>query len=153
MLIIKANMSFWPGDEHFAHYPSQVWFNIILTICLRVEKILVWIKFFLLLLLQYKQWKDILSFYRSPDQWDAIDFQIHMNTPLEKLTMLKERLQKYIEGLPQIWYPDFRMACKDIEDSTKMKMGIWPRHRLNFQANFSYPLTNLLLTLIQIYQH
>ena len=97
--------------------------------------------------------KPIANFYRSPDQWDAIDFQIHMNTPLEKLTMLKERLQKYIEGLPQIWYPDFRMACKDIEDSTKMKMGIWPRHRLNFQANFSYPLTNLLLTLIQIYQH
>ncbi|MCO5566689.1 hypothetical protein L7F22_020367 [Adiantum nelumboides] len=77
--------------------------------------------------------KPISNYYRSPDMWDSIEFQIHMRTPLEKIAELKDRLQKHIEGLPQYWYPEFRVVCKDIEDSTKMKMAMWMRHHLNYQ--------------------
>lgn len=79
--------------------------------------------------------KPISNYYRSPDQWDSIEFQIHMRTPVEKVAVLKERIQKYIDGLPQFWYPDIRVACKDIEDSNKMKMVMWMRHHLNFQVS------------------
>ncbi|MCO5560198.1 hypothetical protein L7F22_013807 [Adiantum nelumboides] len=77
--------------------------------------------------------KAISNYYRSPDQGDAIEFQIVMSTPVEKLGFLKERMQRYIEGLPQFWYPDFRIICDKIQDSNKMNMNIWMRHRLNFQ--------------------
>lgn len=77
--------------------------------------------------------KPISNFYRSPDQWDTIDFQIHASTPVEKIGILKEKMTKYIESLPQFWYPTFRVLCKDIEDSNRMKMSIWMQHHLNFQ--------------------
>jgi small-conductance mechanosensitive channel len=82
--------------------------------------------------------KPISNFYRSPDQWDAIDFQIHASTPVEKIGILKEKMTKYIESLPQFWYPTFRVLCKDIEDSNRMKMSIWMQHHLNFQVNIHH---------------
>lgn len=80
--------------------------------------------------------KPISNFYRSPDQWDSIDFQIHATTPVEKIGLLKEKMTKYIEGLPQYWYPTFRLVCKDIEDSNRMKMALWMQHHMNYQVNF-----------------
>lgn len=80
--------------------------------------------------------KPISNFYRSPDQWDTIDFQIHATTPVEKIGLLKEKMTKYIEGLPQYWYPTFRLLCKDIEDSNRMKMALWMQHHMNYQVNF-----------------
>ncbi|CAM6083188.1 unnamed protein product [Calypogeia fissa] len=79
--------------------------------------------------------KAISNYYRSPDQWDSIEFQIHSGTPVEQLGLLKERMTKYIEGLPQFWYPVFRIVCKDIEDSTRMKMALWIQHHLNYQES------------------
>ncbi|MCO5581747.1 hypothetical protein L7F22_035636 [Adiantum nelumboides] len=95
--------------------------------------------------------KPISNYYRSPDMWDSIEFQIHMRTPLEKIAELKDRLQKHIEGLPQYWYPEFRVVCKDIEDSTKMKMAMWMRHHLNYQEGGErfQRRSNLLLYLKQ----
>jgi hypothetical protein len=78
--------------------------------------------------------KPISNYNRSPDQWDAIDFQIHATTPVEKIGILKEQMGKYIESLPQFWYPTFRLLCKDIEDSNRMKMSLWMQHHLNFQV-------------------
>ncbi|KAG0617287.1 hypothetical protein M758_5G179000 [Ceratodon purpureus] len=77
--------------------------------------------------------KPISNLYRSPDQWDAIEFQIHSTTPCEKIGILKEKMNKYIESLPQYWYPTFRLVCKDIEDSNRMKMALWMQHHMNFQ--------------------
>eukprot|EP00252_Welwitschia_mirabilis_P025626 TRINITY_DN8095_c0_g1_i1.p1 TRINITY_DN8095_c0_g1~~TRINITY_DN8095_c0_g1_i1.p1 ORF type:complete len:837 (+),score=103.31 TRINITY_DN8095_c0_g1_i1:355-2865(+) len=37
--------------------------------------------------------KPISNFYRSPDMGDSIDFSIHMSTPMEKLSILKEKLR------------------------------------------------------------
>ncbi|XP_024518794.1 mechanosensitive ion channel protein 4 isoform X1 [Selaginella moellendorffii] len=78
--------------------------------------------------------KPLSNFHRSPDQWDAIEFQVSANTPVEKLGFLKDRMQRYIESLPQFWYPDFRIVCKDIENSNRMRMALWMQHHLNFQV-------------------
>ncbi|KAH7282114.1 hypothetical protein KP509_35G012600 [Ceratopteris richardii] len=95
--------------------------------------------------------KPISNYHRSPDMGDSIEFQIHMLTPLEKITELKDRIQKHIEGLPQYFYPEFRVLCKDIEDSTKMKMAIYFRHHLNYQEGGERFLrrSNLLIFLRQ----
>ncbi|KAJ7513551.1 hypothetical protein O6H91_23G004100 [Diphasiastrum complanatum] len=95
--------------------------------------------------------KAISNFYRSPDQCDGIEFQVHVSTSIEKLGALKERMQSYIESLPQFWYPDFGIICKDIEDHNKMKMGLWMQHHLNFQeAGERYQRrSNLLLYMKQ----
>jgi hypothetical protein len=74
---------------------------------------------------------------------DAIDFQIHMKTPVEKLGILKERMQRYIESLPQFWYPDFRILCDKVIDCNKVNMMIWMRHRINYQVCHDLCLTFL----------
>lgn len=87
--------------------------------------------------------KAISNCYRSPDQGDSIEFQINMNTPVEKLGMLKERMQRYIESLPQFWYPDFGIICEKIQDCNKMSMVLWMRHRLNFQVHLTSNLEHI----------
>lgn len=39
--------------------------------------------------------KPIYNYYRSPDMGDAIDFSIHISTPSEKITTMKERIARY----------------------------------------------------------
>lgn len=38
--------------------------------------------------------KPISNYYRSPDMGDAIDFCVHVATPVEKLAVMKERILK-----------------------------------------------------------
>ena len=40
--------------------------------------------------------KPIMNYYRSPDIGEAIDFSIHVATPVEKLALMKERLLRYV---------------------------------------------------------
>ena len=40
--------------------------------------------------------KPISNFYRSPDMGDAIDFCIHISTPVEKVATMKERITRYM---------------------------------------------------------
>jgi small-conductance mechanosensitive channel len=40
--------------------------------------------------------KPIGNYYRSPDMGDAIDFCIHISTPMEKVAMMKERITGYL---------------------------------------------------------
>jgi len=40
--------------------------------------------------------KPIMNYYRSPDMGEAIDFSIHVATPVEKLALMKERLLRYV---------------------------------------------------------
>lgn len=35
------------------------------------------------------------NFYRSPDMGDAIDFLIHVATPVEKIALMKQRIVRY----------------------------------------------------------
>ena len=36
--------------------------------------------------------KPIVNYYRSPDTGDAIDFCVHISTPMEKIATMKERI-------------------------------------------------------------
>lgn len=40
--------------------------------------------------------KPIANYYRSPDMGDAIDFCIHVSTPVEKVSLMKERITRYV---------------------------------------------------------
>lgn len=44
--------------------------------------------------------KPISNYYRSPDMGDAIDFCIHISTPLEKIALMKERILRYAQPVP-----------------------------------------------------
>ncbi|PWA57560.1 mechanosensitive ion channel family protein [Artemisia annua] len=43
--------------------------------------------------------KPIANYYRSPDMGDAIDFCIHVSTPVEKVSLMKERITRYVSIL------------------------------------------------------
>lgn len=79
--------------------------------------------------------KPISNMHRSPDQWDGIEIQILASTPLEKISILKDRIHNYIVRLPQIWYPRWRLVVKDIEDSNKLKLYMTVQHHINFQVD------------------
>ena len=40
--------------------------------------------------------KPISNYHRSPDMGDAIDFCIHIATPMEKVAVMKERITGYV---------------------------------------------------------
>ncbi|AQK73399.1 Mechanosensitive ion channel protein 6 [Zea mays] len=77
--------------------------------------------------------KPIMNFYRSPDMGEAIDFSIHVSTPVEKLALMKERILRYIDNKKEHWYPGAMVVLRDVDDTNKLKVSIWLRHTLNFQ--------------------
>ncbi|RLM80483.1 mechanosensitive ion channel protein 6-like [Panicum miliaceum] len=77
--------------------------------------------------------KPIMNFYRSPDMGDAVDFSIHVATPVEKLALMKERILRYIDNKKEHWYPGAMVVLRDVDDTNKLKVSIWLRHTLNFQ--------------------
>ncbi|XAR64232.1 hypothetical protein NMG60_11024497 [Bertholletia excelsa] len=78
--------------------------------------------------------KPISNYYRSPDMGDAIDFCIHIATPMEKIAMMKERIIRYIQNKSDFWYPDPMIVLRDIEDMNRLKISLWLSHRMNFQG-------------------
>ncbi|KAK1618730.1 hypothetical protein QYE76_024247 [Lolium multiflorum] len=77
--------------------------------------------------------KPIFNFYRSPDMGEAVDFSIHVATPVEKLALMKERILRYIDSKKEHWYPGAMVVLRDVDDTNKLKVSIWLRHTLNFQ--------------------
>ncbi|KAL2459933.1 Mechanosensitive ion channel protein 5 [Abeliophyllum distichum] len=77
--------------------------------------------------------KPISNFYRSPDMGDSIDFYVHIATPAEKIGIMKQRIVNYIENKKDHWYPSPSVVLMNIEDLNKLKLSIWPRHRMNHQ--------------------
>ncbi|KAK1295979.1 Mechanosensitive ion channel protein 4 [Acorus calamus] len=77
--------------------------------------------------------KPISNFYRSPDMGDAIDFNIHVSTSVEKVAKVKERIKAFIESKKEHWYPNPMIIIKDVEDMNKLKMAVWLQHRMNHQ--------------------
>ncbi|ONK72821.1 uncharacterized protein A4U43_C04F23580 [Asparagus officinalis] len=73
------------------------------------------------------------NFYRSPDMGDAIDFCIHVSTPLEKVAVMKERIIGYMESKKEHWYPGPSVVLRDVDDMNRLRISIWMRHRINFQ--------------------
>ncbi|KDP36863.1 hypothetical protein JCGZ_08154 [Jatropha curcas] len=79
--------------------------------------------------------KPIGNYYRSPDMDEAIDFSIHISTPLEKIAIMKDRIKEYIEGNNDHWHPNANIIAKDLEDMNKINMLLWVTHKLNFQRS------------------
>lgn len=40
--------------------------------------------------------KAIFNYYRSPDMQDIIEFYIHVCTPVEKISLIKHRITRYV---------------------------------------------------------
>nr|XP_043624648.1 mechanosensitive ion channel protein 10-like [Erigeron canadensis] len=77
--------------------------------------------------------KPISNFYRSPDMGDNVEFSIDFNTPFEKIGQLKDKIMKYLERNPQLWYPNHNFVVKEIENVNKIKMALFFTHTMNFQ--------------------
>lgn len=101
--------------------------NILTTVFLRYDNEKIWYPNTVLAT------KPISNFYRSPDMGDAVDFSIHIATPVEKVSIMKERIKRYIDNKPEHWYPNPLVVVKEIEDMNKMKMAVWLQHKMNHQ--------------------
>ncbi|KAI3939727.1 hypothetical protein MKW92_013590 [Papaver armeniacum] len=77
--------------------------------------------------------KPISNLYRSPDMGDAIDFCIHVSTPVEKISTMKHRLTAFIESKREHWYPSPMIVVRDVDDLNRLKMSVWLCHRINHQ--------------------
>ncbi|KAI3724545.1 hypothetical protein L2E82_36326 [Cichorium intybus] len=77
--------------------------------------------------------KPISNYYRSPDMGDAIDFCVHVATPIEKISLMKERITSYIENKSDHWYPAPMIVLRDVDDMNRLKISVWLSHRINFQ--------------------
>ncbi|CAO2817594.1 unnamed protein product [Amaranthus hypochondriacus] len=77
--------------------------------------------------------KPISNYYRSPDMGDAIDFCVHVSTPIEKLSLMKERITRYIDNKSDHWYPAPMIVMRDVEDLNRLKFSLWVSHRMNHQ--------------------
>ncbi|CAI9270425.1 unnamed protein product [Lactuca saligna] len=77
--------------------------------------------------------KFIANYYRSPDMGDAVEFCVHVSTPVEKISLMKERITSYIEKKSDHWYPAPMIVLRDVEDMNRLKISIWLSHRINFQ--------------------
>ncbi|KAL6506656.1 hypothetical protein OROHE_022488 [Orobanche hederae] len=77
--------------------------------------------------------KPIHNYYRSPEMGDAIDFCIHISTPVEKIALMKERITRYIENKSEHWQPAPMIVMRDVEDMNRIKFSIWLTHRMNHQ--------------------
>ncbi|MCO5596545.1 hypothetical protein L7F22_050610 [Adiantum nelumboides] len=93
--------------------------------------------------------KPISNLYRSPDMKDFLEFSVHISTPAEKITTLKERIAAYVEGKSEHWQPKFSVVVKELEDLNRMRLTVSMQHTINFQ-NFGERLSrrsDLLLEL------
>ncbi|TKY75292.1 Mechanosensitive ion channel protein 8 [Spatholobus suberectus] len=77
--------------------------------------------------------KPISNYQRSPDMGDAVDFCIHISTPLDKVATMKRRIIEYIERKNEHWHVDPMVIMKDVEDLNKLNMSVWLTHKMNYQ--------------------
>ncbi|XP_008776319.2 mechanosensitive ion channel protein 6-like [Phoenix dactylifera] len=77
--------------------------------------------------------KFIGNFYRSPDMGEAIDFCVHVATPVEKLAIMRERIIGYMVNKKEHWYDDPSVVLRDVDDMNRLRISIWMRQRMNFQ--------------------
>ncbi|KAI3730312.1 hypothetical protein L1987_61481 [Smallanthus sonchifolius] len=75
----------------------------------------------------------IANYNRSPDMGEAIDFCIHVSTPAEKVSKMKEMITSYVEKKSNHWKPRPIIELRDVEDLNRLKISAWLSHRMNFQ--------------------
>ncbi|CAI0409272.1 unnamed protein product [Linum tenue] len=77
--------------------------------------------------------KAIGNYYRSPDMGDGIDFFIHVATPAEKIAAVRQRINAYVDNKKEHWYPSPMVVLREAEDLNKVRISVWPCHRINHQ--------------------
>ncbi|KAB5534408.1 hypothetical protein DKX38_017494 [Salix brachista] len=77
--------------------------------------------------------KAIGNYYRSPDMGDAVEFLVHLATPAEKIVIVKQKINSYIENKKDHWYPSPLIIFKDAEDLTRVRIAVWLTHTMNHQ--------------------
>ncbi|WVZ19987.1 hypothetical protein V8G54_007309 [Vigna mungo] len=77
--------------------------------------------------------KPISNYQRSPDMGDAVDFCIHVSTPLDKVATMKRRIIEYIERKNEQWHAAPMVIMKDVEELNKVNMSVWLTHKMNYQ--------------------
>lgn len=78
--------------------------------------------------------KIIFNIRRSLNQSEQIDFQVDFETPKEKIVLLKERINKYIEAEEsREFHADPLLAITDMVDSNKLNLYFWLEHKGNWQ--------------------
>ncbi|KAL0661480.1 hypothetical protein Bca4012_098317 [Brassica carinata] len=75
--------------------------------------------------------KPIANYYRSPDMQEIVDFFVHIATPTEKITALKQRILSYVDNKKDLWYPSPRIAFREMCGVNSMKITIWATHKMN----------------------
>ncbi|PHT32581.1 Mechanosensitive ion channel protein 6 [Capsicum baccatum] len=64
---------------------------------------------------------------------DSVDFCIHISTPMEKISMMKERITRYIENRSDHLYPAPMIVMRDVEHLNGIKWSVWLTHTMNHQ--------------------
>ncbi|ESQ30072.1 hypothetical protein EUTSA_v10012021mg, partial [Eutrema salsugineum] len=77
--------------------------------------------------------KPIANYYRSPDMQDAIEFFVHIATPPEKITALKQRILSYVDNKKDHWHPSPMIVFRDMCGLNSVKIAMWPTHKMNHQ--------------------
>ncbi|KAL8188684.1 hypothetical protein R6Q57_029704 [Mikania cordata] len=77
--------------------------------------------------------RSIANFYRSPDVADSIDFLIHLSTPADKISMIKQRILSFVESNKDHWYPNPMVVPMDMYDLNTQKLSVWLQHKINNQ--------------------
>ncbi|XVE67211.1 hypothetical protein DITRI_Ditri08aG0141900 [Diplodiscus trichospermus] len=77
--------------------------------------------------------KPIGNFYRSPDMGDAIDFFVHIATPMEKIAIMKQRIISYIENRNEHWCSAPMVILKELDEMNRIRMAVWVQHKMNYQ--------------------
>lgn len=77
--------------------------------------------------------KPISNLYRSPDMKDVLEFSVHISTPTENITALKEKISAYVERKSEHWHPKFSVLVKELEDLNRMRLSVIMQHTINFQ--------------------
>ncbi|KAI3804047.1 hypothetical protein L1987_32215 [Smallanthus sonchifolius] len=77
--------------------------------------------------------RSISNFYRSPDMSDAIDFLIHVGTPVDKISIIKQRILSFVDSNKDHWYPNPMVVPMDMYDLNTQKLSVWVQHKINNQ--------------------
>ncbi|VVA97655.1 unnamed protein product [Arabis nemorensis] len=77
--------------------------------------------------------KPIANFFRSPDMGDAVEFCVHIATPPEKISAIKQRILSYIDYKKDHWYPAPMIVFLSMDDMKSIKIAVWLTHTMNFQ--------------------
>jgi hypothetical protein len=80
--------------------------------------------------------KPIANLHCSPDQYNTITVQNSHFYTIEGIRTLQDHMNRYMESLPQIWYP------KDIHHKHNLlEMSVTVQHHINFQVKPSISIT------------